>query len=285
MTAKLRLVSWLDHHTRFLGRHPVGVRLRHTLRGLAGRAGSFGVIADGLAIEGDIGDRDYLRYLAGGGYETLTVRMFRDAIRRGMAVADIGAHIGYFTLIAARLVGSEGRVWAFEPNPDSLRFLRHNVERNSLGDRTVISAVAASNVGGSAQFHLEPGNRMASSLFVGHDFGCAIPVDTGRLDDLIPGVVDVMKMDVEGGEIRALQGMPRILSQLQILLIELNPPFLRASGCRPDEVLELLETAGLQAQVVDESRHQLRPLEASDVAGDHVVNLYASRCESQHGSG
>jgi FkbM family methyltransferase len=276
MTRKVDVLTWLDHRSRFLTRHPAGVRLRHTLSSLAGRAGSFEVATGDLVLEGGIGDREYLRSLASGGWEQLNVSLFREAIRPGMVVADVGAHIGYFALTAAKIVGPYGRVWAFEPNPDSLRYLRRSAERNGLVERVTALPIAVSDATGTAEFHLAPGNRMSSGLFVKHDFERTVRVETGCLDDLVRGAVDVMKMDVEGAEVRALRGMPRILRQLSTLCIECNPPFLRSSGSSADELLELLDDAGLKVQAIDERKRRLRPVEAADLSGGYL-NLYAAR--------
>jgi FkbM family methyltransferase len=275
---KLDVLCWLDYRTRFLTHRPAGIRLRHVVRQLADRTGPLEVVADGLSFTGGIGDREYLRALAAGQWERLNISLFQSAIEPGMTVADVGAHIGYYSLIAAKIVGPRGRVLAFEPNPESRRLLELNAVRNGLDGLMTISPIALSDGSGSAAFHLAPGNRSGSSLFVEHDYGQTLEVKTGRLDDLIPGdsAIDVMKMDVEGGEVRALVGMPRTLSRVQRLCIECNPPYLRAAGSSAGQLIEILREAGLQVQAVDEGRQRLRSVEEGDLT-DGYLNLYASR--------
>lgn len=87
-------------------------------------------------------------------YEKEVVRLFCEIVKPGMTVLDVGAHIGYHTLIAARLVGSQGRVYSFEPEPSNFAQLSKNVELNGLDNVTLVQK-AISNKSGREKLYLD----------------------------------------------------------------------------------------------------------------------------------
>jgi len=150
---------------------------------------------------------------------------------------DLGAHVGYFTLIAAQRVGPAGRVYAFEPEPENARLLEMNVRRNGYESVVVVVPMAVSERTGTAELR-------SSGLDNGQHSLCATGrperrrqvVRTTRLDEFLAAHdirrVDWIKMDLEGGEMAALrglgaslQGCPRVR-----MILEFCPVVLRASG-------------------------------------------------------
>jgi FkbM family methyltransferase len=145
-----------------------------------------------------------------GTYEREQTRLFEQHIRPGATVLDVGAHVGYYTLLAAALAGEGGRVHAFEPNPQNADFLRRHVRINGLRHVRVEQA-AVSDRAGTARFDFGTGSG------TGHlAEGGAIEVRTIRLDDycaehgLTPAAV---KIDVEGAEISVLHGARQTLER------------------------------------------------------------------------
>lgn len=138
-----------------------------------------------------------------GSYEPEQTRLFQRWVGPGATVLDVGAHVGYYTLVSSVLAGPGGRVVAFEPNPRNHDFLRRHVALNGCANVEVEqAAVAAAN--GTARFDFGSGSgtgRLAE--------GGAIEVRTVRLDDfcaerrLHPAAV---KIDVEGAELEVLRG-------------------------------------------------------------------------------
>jgi len=236
---------------------------------------------------GDIGDREYLAAVASNTVEAFNMALFVEAISTATNVVDVGAHLGRYSLVAgARLVNIPGGcVWAFEPNPVSYRLLEKNRHVNRLDKHIMTSRYALSDRSGSALFHLSPGDRSTSSLFKGGDHDDEVTVRTARLDDVLPvgTQIDVVKMDVEGGEVRALRGMPRVLSTLRHLFIECNPSALEAAGSSASELLSLLDSR-FDVQVVDEPTQALRPLVDRDTR-EGYVNLYARQRLTRLGQG
>jgi FkbM family methyltransferase len=165
-------------------------------------------------------------------YESAVVSVLREWGRPGMCVADIGAHIGFMTMVLARLVGTTGKVLSVEPSPPTVSQLRSNVELNHLANVTVIQA-AVSDATGQAQFSILP-HATTSHIVNASDTAEAdattVSVPLTRLDDLIfssdgRGKIDLVKIDVEGHEGAVLRGATRVLRELRPkLLIEIHTP-------------------------------------------------------------
>ena len=128
----------------------------------------------------------------------------------GMVAYDLGANIGFFTIIAARLVGPQGRVLAFEPLPDNVRWLRHNIALNAFGHVEVIEAAVGAQ---ERTARLEGGGAgvWATLSDDGEHRVRMVRLDDGIADGSLP-VPDVVKMDVEGAELQALEGMRETLA-------------------------------------------------------------------------
>lgn len=145
-----------------------------------------------------------------GSYEYEKRRIFEKLVTPGSVVFDIGAHVGFYTLLASELVGSSGKVFAFEPVPRNLRYLRAHLEINNVKNVTVISAAVSDHSG--ATLFAEESSHSAAHIYLQGSF----QVEMVCLDDLftqgeIP-MPDFIKMDIEGGELRALVGATLLLT-------------------------------------------------------------------------
>lgn len=154
---------------------------------------------------------------------------------------DIGANVGFYTLLGARLVGSKGTVVAFEPLAENAEKLRRNVELNSFANVEVV-AQAVSDVSGhrlldarhSATAALLPADREGSTEGVAR-------VETSSLDDFLAArpdlEPDVVKIDAEGHEVEIIRGMPETLQRRSLVLVcEMHG--------RDREFVEAVEAAG-----------------------------------------
>jgi FkbM family methyltransferase len=150
-----------------------------------------------------------------GFYEAPEIAVFGALIEPGSTVFDLGAHSGYFTLLAARLVGPKGRVIAAEPLPANLAALRRHVEANRLTNVTVVDRAIGKTDDGVIAF---------SADSVGKGYGAAVTgvwsnvedmkVRTTTIDRLVGDGLpnpDVVKMDVEEMEAQALEGATGVL--------------------------------------------------------------------------
>ncbi len=180
-------------------------------------------------------------------YEAEKQRRLVETIRPGAIVFDVGAHVGYYTLLAAELVGSAGHVFAFEPSPRNLRFLRQHLDLNDYQNVTVIAAAVGDHDGSSpfAEGADSTGGRLV------HD-GTGQPVVVVSLDQLVfkqgRPVPQVIKIDVEGGEMAVLQGARRLLTEhrVAIFLATHNAEFSR-------QCLQLLREFGYKIEPFDTS--------------------------------
>lgn len=136
----------------------------------------------------------------------------------GGVLFDVGAHVGYFTLLAARTVGPSGLVVAFEPLPVNLTYLRRHVLTNGLENVRVIPW-AVGRAGGSRSFHSRSGTgrgRLGTSERGRKVRVCSL--DELRQRGVLPRP-DVIKMDIEGGEVEALDGASEVLANDRPVLL------------------------------------------------------------------
>ncbi|HEY2989146.1 MAG TPA: FkbM family methyltransferase [Candidatus Binatia bacterium] len=196
-------------------------------------------------------------------YKALLDRRERAFLRRvlipGMTVVDIGANIGVYSRFFARLVGADGKVVAFEPAADVFRRLRHNVA--GLSQVEPIHAAIGSFTGEIVLFE-------SDELNVDHRV-----YDTGEnrrqtrvrcwaLDDYIQPTqrIDLVKIDVQGFELRALRGAERVLQSNAgiVVLLEFWPHGLRAAGDQPTALVDYLsKECGFQLYGIESRRLRL----------------------------
>jgi FkbM family methyltransferase len=191
-----------------------------------------------------------------GCWEPYESQLMTTLLRPGMTVIDIGAHVGYYSLLAARVVGSTGRVISFEPSPGNFDLLVNNIRLNRLG--TVIQAenAAVGDVCGELDLYLSSYNtgdhRMYSTLSDDDEIFNAgalrqrVRVAVLALDEYLDerniSKVDIVKIDVQGAEMDVFSGMKKtFLRNPQLLLFtEFWPHGLRRSGTDPQELLDFL---------------------------------------------
>jgi FkbM family methyltransferase len=147
-----------------------------------------------------------------GEYEPQLTAWLRANLRPGMTFVDIGANVGYFSVLASRLVGPEGTVIAVEPAPGNVALLRSNLWRNGCANARVLP-IAAHVLRGHAQMVLSSGGGSGNWLQEGPVDDPAVLVPCAPLDDLLGDIpVDVVKCDAEGSDVFAIQGMRRTIA-------------------------------------------------------------------------
>jgi len=152
-----------------------------------------------------------------GSFEIAETRLIQSLLRPGMTFLDIGANIGYYTVIGARLVGPSGKVHCFEPHPEIRARLQDNIARNGFQNVVVHGEAVAEN-SGTVSFFVSAydENQGVSSILPGSGRRESQPVPSVSLDDFVaglgPGGVDLIKMDIEGAEVQVISGGQRTLS-------------------------------------------------------------------------
>lgn len=197
-------------------------------------------------------------------FEKFETKLFKSLIREGMVVVDIGAYAGYYSLVAADLVGEEGKVYAFEPNPENYALLLKNLEVNRCQNAIPVQKAIADRNGRTRLF-LAQENKGDHRLFDSNDGRESITVDVTSLDAFFKERdyrVDVLKMDIQGSEMAALKGMTKILEKNDDLkiLTEFWPNGIRMSGASPEEFLKKLVEFGFELYHINEKRKLIEPI-------------------------
>ena len=198
--------------------------------------------------------------LRSGEYELHLTAVFERYCRPGMTVVDVGANLGYYSLLASKLVGESGRVVALEPNSENCRLLLSSLRLHGT-ENVRLLPVAADTATGWAYYSTHVGSN--GGLIDGRDLlahpGVVIP--TFRLDDLVEGPVGFLKMDVEGAEGRVVQGATRLIERDRpIITTELKEEMLRrVSGTSVAEYLGYFEALGYVPSVLERASGAEKP--------------------------
>jgi FkbM family methyltransferase len=201
----------------------------------------------GSRIKLDLSDHGQ-RWIYFGGYERQETKWVTRWLQPGMTVIDVGANVGYYTLLAASCVGPTGKVFAIEPSPYAYARLKETVAANALSQVVTLQA-ALGSAGGEGVLYMPPsGNHSPSMVLCDQEDYWRVPLRT--LDDCLEewGLerVDLLKMDVEGFEPQVLRGARLALStgKIRTLLCELNDWLLRRAGGSAEELFSLIDAEG-----------------------------------------
>lgn len=209
-------------------------------------------------------------------YEPQVTAFLKRHLREGMTFIDVGANIGYFTLLAATLVGSSGRTIAVECNPRNCELIYMSLHRNNFDD-VLVYPFALSDTRKLMSFTSGFSNGVVNELAEDDDDSVIVPAVT--LDSLVQNEprIDVIKMDIEGSEAKAWQGMRQTIEKHHpIILMEFFPALLKQnSGARADEFLSSIFACGYTAVVLQPAENEI--LHASSPA--EVIEAWDKRCE------
>lgn len=198
----------------------------------------------GFAMRLDLGQFVDRTIYCTGGWEPLETRVITAALNPGDRFVDVGANIGFFSLLAHRLVGPTGRVDAVEATPSTADLLDDNIARNAAINIHVHRCAAGDHDAMVTMIVHDAGNIGSNHLsFDGT--GTAIPLR--RLDNLVTGKpIRLIKLDIEGAEAMALRGAGAMLDgdTAPALLFEFSPGMLRGMGDDPAALLRRLEARG-----------------------------------------
>ena len=192
-----------------------------------------------------------------GVYEKAETRFFQSACRDGMTFLDVGANLGYYTALATRAVGPNGRVLAVEPDPDSFGYLEQTIAANAVGNVQAFP-VAASDAPATLPLYISTDNRGDNRLYASGEDRPQVEVVARPLDALLRenkiNTVDLIKIDVQGYEPRVIAGLRETItaSPNLTLLTEFWPQGIDEAGEDANEFLQTLRELGL-------TLHELQP--------------------------
>lgn len=216
-------------------------------------------------------------------FEPYTTELFKQAVKPGARVLDIGAQFGYYSLLAGKAAGEKGAVYAFEPAPANFELLARNIQMNGYTDFIRPVPKAVGDKPGTATLFLYEGT---DSHTMHPDPEASIKetaVECITIDDFLGGrPVDVIKIDIEGHEPYALEGMKRTITKSDplTLLIEFSPDLLRRAGVEPGDLLRQLAGLGFHVRLIDEGERDLKPVTdypLREAASGWYANLYCTK--------
>lgn len=160
-------------------------------------------------------------------HEPLATDVFKNEIRKGMCEIDIGSNLGYYALLASRLVGAHGKVLAIEPEPINYHMLKTNVSNNNIRNLDTYQCAIGDTDGVSEFFITEASNTNSLIVPITGKVISSMSINARKLDSLLDELhytsVDFIRMDIEGGETIAIKGMQKTLTKHKPrILIELH---------------------------------------------------------------
>lgn len=188
---------------------------------------------------------------AGRVWEATETHWFVKSLRPGDVVVDVGANVGYYTIIAGKLVGETGRVYAFEPDPVSFELLRRNVRLNGL-DNVFLEQKAVSNEKGTLELFIAEENKGDHRIYQPEgEQRESVTVEAVSLDDYFKGsdeTVDFVKVDTQGAEVLILQGMEQLLRRSNeiVMAFEYSPRHVSGLGFTGGDLLDAIDSHQLK---------------------------------------
>jgi len=201
-------------------------------------------------------------------WESFETALVWKSLRAGDCFIDIGANIGYFSVLAAKRVGVDGHVIAFEPERSNHALLATNATLNPHCNYT-LHVVAAADADTGGQLFLNPENLGDHQIYASDD-RVAQTISLRRIDSLLAPhtQIDLIKIDVQGAEQKALAGLAEGLAHNAshlLLLLEFWPRGLARAGDDAHQLLQMLLTLGLKPYVVEHIKHVLLDGPVSDI--------------------
>ena len=207
---------------------------------------------------------DYLQLMIYyfGNFEPHCLKYMRLCTAKGGTIIDVGANIGSFTIEGSLVVGPTGQVISIEPAPSHFRTLRANVLLNGFTNVSLFETALGDSVG-QATLKLPKRGNLGSFTLGDIQATETHTVALGTLDDLMRSKdiksIDLIKMDIEGAEYRALLGASSTLERYRpVLIIELNEYALSLNGASTGDVKRLLHEAGYRGWLIE--RNQTKPI-------------------------
>lgn len=214
--------------------------------------------------------------------DAFEIQVLRDNLRQGDVVLDIGANIGFYTRILSELVGSGGRVHCFEPEAENVMHLK-NVAKDLAN--VVVYAKAVGPKDETLTLYVSHRLNVDHRTYKPETYDRGVEMEAVAIDTLFPlgSKIDFIKMDIQGFEMQAVQGMRRTLEQNRNvkILSEFWPYGLKRAGSSAEEYFNFLERMGFSCFLLEKSSLQALSLKkARSLEGlgeEHYFNIFARR--------
>lgn len=174
-------------------------------------------------------------------YEEQVTNVFKKLLKRGMSVIDVGAHIGYYSLLSASLVGEEGKVFSFEPEPNNYNELINNISLNNFMNIQTVNSAAGDKNGFSSLFISKTWSGKHSLLQTSPDMKDSVRVPVITLDSYINSQkIDLIKTDTEGNDLKVLSGAKNTTKNCSFYVTEFWEQGLIKSGYSAKQYWDLI---------------------------------------------
>jgi FkbM family methyltransferase len=218
--------------------------------------------ADGIKIRLDLYDWLPQLMFVWGGIEFEATACFRHLLKPGMVFVDVGANIGYYSLMASKLVGSNGKVFSFEPWSRNRSLLEENIKLNNLSNITIIPKALSNEESDSTKIYLPVDDncgmpslkKLNEENYTGDFELTSTTTFQDFLNTFKPGNIDVIKIDVEGSELNVLKGMSGSLADKNfnpVILLELIEFSLSNFSTSVKEIIDYLAGFGFKAYKIN----------------------------------
>ncbi|UFX82739.1 FkbM family methyltransferase [Candidatus Absconditicoccus praedator] len=196
-------------------------------------------------------------------------------IKKGDVFLDIGANLGYYSLIASELVGDEGKVYAFEPVKSNIKSLEENILLNNISNVS-IKKFALGNKNEQLNINIDANNSAVNSIVIKQDKNLSEKISIKRFDDLDihKENINFVKIDVEGYELEVLKGMKNLLENQDNLniVMEFSPLFFKQIGETPEKIIEYIYKIGYSTYKIT-STGQLKKINLKDYLKIYQMNI------------
>lgn len=187
--------------------------------------------------------------------------LVKKTVKEGWTVVDIGANIGYYSLLLSKLVGRSGKVIAFEPDKTNVQTLKRNIRTNKIKN-IIVESLAVSDHTGTATLYVSDSHSGDHRIYASSgEKRETQKIKTIRLDDYFKTAekVNFIKIDVQGAEELVFKGMKRLLERNKKIniLLEFWPEGLQETGSSPADFLKIIKQSGFQIAYADESSGKL----------------------------
>lgn len=209
-------------------------------------------------------------------YEPVETAYVKDIVRPGFVVVDVGANIGYYTTLLAKLVGNSGMVYAFEPDQENYQVLKRNIEANGLTNVVAENLAVSDRTREINLFYT--GDKGDQRTYDSKDGRKHVVINATSLDDYFRGKntrIDFIKVDIQGSEGEALLGMRNVLKNNRdvILNMEFWPFGLEKSGFGSKRMFDLLQELRLDYRDIN------RPDDAVPLP-EQMITLYPAETKA-----
>lgn len=246
-------------------------------------------------IESSVKTEDHIMFLDKGDNLGLSInpiygesdtKIVKKLIKNGDVVLDIGANIGYYTLIFAKLVGNSGKVFAFEPEPENFKILQKNIKINEYAN-VFLEQKAVSNNNEKLTLYISD-KAGSHRIYKPEKYVKSIDIESITIDNYLKKnnikKIDFVKIDVEGAELNVLQGIQNLLDfdKNIVLFIEFSPNQIQSCGLEPFDLINFLEKNNFKIYFAEKENNKTQFYEFNKIYSynkykNKTINLLCSK--------